>query len=148
MCDHCGCRAFQPIAELTAEHVQILTWAWSVAEAVRTGGTVDQDELSRLLALLDAHATKEEFGLYPELLEVDGLTEAECAVLEEEHRTIRVALVGGRFDRRDYYALSAHIETEEMELFSAARFTFDEVEWDEMTAVHSAVDEGAVSAPP
>lgn len=32
MCDHCGCRYFRAIAELTADHEQILELAWQVAE--------------------------------------------------------------------------------------------------------------------
>ena len=35
MCDHCGCRAFAPIAELTADHEDILRRAWALAEATR-----------------------------------------------------------------------------------------------------------------
>lgn len=31
MCDHCGCRAYPPIAELTAEHVEILRLAEPLA---------------------------------------------------------------------------------------------------------------------
>ena len=142
MCDHCGCREFAPIAELTADHEQILSMAWSIVEAVRAGRPADVDEVGRLVTLLDAHAAKEEFGLYPELMELGELTEVACAVLEEEHRTIRAALVEGHFDRREYYALSAHIEVEEMELFSAAGYEFEEPEWVEMAAVHNAVDSG------
>ncbi len=142
MCDHCGCRAFAPIAELTADHEQILATAWGLAEATRAGRPWAAGHLDGLLDLLDGHIAKEEAGLYPELLELESLSEADRATLEEEHRAVRAALAAGRFDRSDYYALAAHIEVEEMELFSAARFTFDEQEWDEMEVVHRAVDAG------
>ena len=33
MCDHCGCREYAPIAELTAEHVTILGLAEALAAA-------------------------------------------------------------------------------------------------------------------
>ncbi len=140
MCDHCGCRSFAPIAELTAEHEEILGVAWTLAEATRDQHAALAEDLRRLLALLDVHANKEESGLYPELLELGGLSEAECSDLEEEHRATRASLVSGHFDRRRYYALAAHIEVEELELFPAARFSFDEPEWDSMAAAHDAVE--------
>ena len=138
MCDHCGCRAFPPIAELTAEHVEILAMAWELAETARTGHPATPGVLDSLLALLDLHVIKEEAGLYPELLEVGALAEDACAALEEEHRVVREALVAGRFDRSEFYELASHIEVEEMELFSAARFNFEEPEWEEMAGVHLA----------
>ena len=148
MCDHCGCRAFPPIAELTAEHVEILAMAWDLAEAAHTGQPWPPGVLDSLLVLLELHAIKEEAGLYPELVELGGLTEAACAELEEEHRVVRAALVAGSFDRSDYYELASHIEVEEMELFSAARFTFEEPEWEEMAGVHLAAAEVLLGGAP
>lgn len=40
MCDHCGCRAYPPIAELTAEHEAILALAEPLAVATRHGHAV------------------------------------------------------------------------------------------------------------
>ena len=56
----------------------------------------------------------------------------------ELHPALREALVAGRFERSEFYELASHIEVEEMELFSAARFNFEEPEWDEMAGVHLA----------
>ena len=36
-----------------------------------------------------------------------------------------------------YFALASHIEVEEMELFPAAMFGFDDDEWDAMAGAHS-----------
>ncbi len=135
MCDHCGCRAFPAIAELTADHERILSLAWLLAEAPRRGDT-DPTVGDELLALLDAHVVKEETGLYPLLLAAGDLSAEASDALEDEHRTLRASLMDGAFDRRDYYALAAHIEQEEMELFPAAMFAFDDDEWDELRAVH------------
>lgn len=140
MCDHCGCRAFTPIAELTTDHEDILQRAWTLAEATRAGRTNPADEVAALLALLDCHADKEETGLYPRLIEVGGLSEEHSGELEEEHRDLHEALLSGRFDRPDYYALASHIEVEEMELFSAAMLRFDEAEWSSMAEAHHAAD--------
>jgi hypothetical protein len=129
VCDHCGCRAFGAIADLTADHERILRAAWTLAETPL--GDPRRPELTaRLLDVLDPHVEKEEQGLYPYLLEQGDLSPQAGAALEDEHVALRAALTGGRFDRRDYYALAAHIEDEEMELFPAAMFGFDDEVWD------------------
>ena len=138
MCDHCGCRAFAPIAELTAEHEVILAAAWALAEATRSGHPAEAGSRLELLAVLDLHAAKEEAGLYPELVALGGLSEQERDELEAEHLVLRAVVADGEFDRRAYYALAAHIEVEELELFSAARFSFDERDWDAMADAHAA----------
>ena len=112
MCDHCGCRAFPAIAELTADHETILSLAWRLAEAARRADTTDPTVRDELLAILEAHVVKEETGLYPLLLEVGDLSVETSRTLEDEHRTLRAAMTDGVFDRREYYALAAQIEQE------------------------------------
>jgi hemerythrin-like domain-containing protein len=127
VCDHCGCRAFPAIAELTEEHEQILELAWEVAEAAPHSavGTAARAQLHSLLA---AHVAVEEEVFYPLLVATGDLPLDACAVLEAEHRDLGAAL-DGRFDRRSFYALAAHIENEEMELFPAAMFAFEDEDW-------------------
>jgi hypothetical protein len=140
MCDHCGCREFPGIAELSAEHETILELAWQVAEGERAGQAADATVVGILLDQLDRHVDKEELALYPLLISVGDLAPETSDALEDEHRSLRATLVDGRFDRRQYYALAAHIEAEEMELFPAAMFAFDDETWDELDAVHRRVD--------
>ncbi len=125
MCDHCSCRQFRPIADLSAEHEVILGHAWQVAE----GTDADGDHARALLVVLDDHVRKEELGLYPWLSQTGDLADDVLARLEVEHVEVRSEIVEGRFDRRSYFALAAHVEEEEMELFPAAMFAFDEDEW-------------------
>ncbi len=135
MCDHCGCRAFAPIAELTADHERILELAWQVA----TGDPEAPERLAArdaLVTLLGVHSVKEEIGLYPQLIESGDLAVEDNDRLEEEHREVHEALVADRFDKREYFALAAHIEEEESELFPFAMFAFDEDEWNRMDAAH------------
>jgi hemerythrin-like domain-containing protein len=139
MCDHCGCRAFPPIAELTAEHEEILTRGWAVAEAERAGRIPSASEVDELVRLLAAHVRKEETGLYPELVARGALSADQLAELELEHRDLHDALTAVRFDRRAFYALAAHIEVEETELFPAAMFGFDDEEWDAVDGAHRSV---------
>lgn len=144
MCDHCGCRAFPPIAELTADHEAMLVLAWSLAEAPRRGQP-DDPVRSDLVALLDRHVAKEETGLYLALVSTGAVSDGEVNDLEVEHRDLRRTLTDGAFDRRDFYALAAHIEGEEMELFPAAMLSFDDDEWDVTSHAHRAVDAGPTS---
>ncbi|MCC7078288.1 MAG: hypothetical protein IT198_14290 [Acidimicrobiia bacterium] len=137
MCDHCGCRNFAPIAELTAEHEEILRLAWEVAES---GDESSSHSLPPLLAALDMHVRKEEAGLYPLLTQVGRLPAAQLGSLEADHADTRTALARGEFGRNEYYALAAHIEEEEIELFSAARFTFEEDEWEHLEEAHRSQD--------
>jgi hypothetical protein len=138
MCDHCGCRAFPPIAELTAEHEEILERAWAVAEVERGGRTPPAAEMDELVRQLDLHVRKEETGLYPTLIARGGLTADQLTGLEEEHRELHRTLTTAGFDRPAFYALAAHIENEEMELFPAAMLGFDDEEWDALDDAHRA----------
>lgn len=123
MCDHCGCRSFPEIAELTEEHERILELAWRVAEHD------DVAARAELRPLLAAHVAKEEDGLYPRLVATGGLEPELAAALEAEHVTIDAQVVGPDWNRRAYYELAAHIEQEEMELFPAAMFGFEDTDW-------------------
>lgn len=148
MCDHCGCRAYPPIAQLSAEHEEILRLAWALAEAARAGHQPRAGAVQDLARLLDLHVAKEETGLYPELIRLERLSAEQLGELEGEHRDIRQSLASATFDRRDFYALAAHIEVEEMELFPAAMLSFDDDEWDAMDDAHDrAVKERLVAGP-
>jgi hemerythrin-like domain-containing protein len=140
MCDHCGCRSFPPIAELTAEHEEILRLAWELVEAARLGAGPEATTRRDLLALLDLHGTKEEAGLFPALVETGGLSLDSVANLEAEHRDFRRQFAAAP-DRRHFYALAAHIEVEEMELFPAAMLGFDQEEWGATSDAHRAADD-------
>lgn len=136
MCDHCGCRSFPAIAELTGEHEEILDLAWTVSEAVRAGQPAPVVELATLRRLLDSHVIKEETGLYPLLIGEGDLTNELLGQLEEEHREIGEVFDVGGFSRKEYFALAAHIETEESELFPCAMFAFDDERWEAMLSAH------------
>lgn len=129
MCDHCSCRQNRAIAEMSTEHEQILEVAWALSERHGETGASDgplRDQLARMLAV---HVEAEETALYPLLVETGDLDAARRAGLEDEHSDLAVALMGGTFDRRAYYALAAHIEEEELELFPLTMFAFDDDDW-------------------
>lgn len=132
MCDHCGCREFPQIGNLNEEHEQILELAWKIVMDSEDGKTVTPEDVAPLVAILDRHVAKEEYGLYPKLVEVGELAGELLDELEAEHADIRKNLVELTFDRRDYFELAAHIETEEEELFPLTVFSFDDDDWDEL----------------
>ena len=50
MCDHCSCRQFPAIAELSEEHEAILGVAWELSEEGRSSGA-DEGASERLLRM-------------------------------------------------------------------------------------------------
>jgi hemerythrin-like domain-containing protein len=146
MCDHCGCRSFPAIAELTAEHEAILSFAEPIADMTRHHRAIDEEVRDRLVALLELHVAKEESGLYPLLITEMGQDTDAFDHLEDEHREILDAIDAGTFDHLALYALQRHIEEEEEVLFSAALFHFDGDTWDDLDAVHLQINGSALVA--
>jgi hemerythrin-like domain-containing protein len=145
VCDHCSCREYAPIAELTREHEEILALAAPLAETTRAGRTSDPDAVRRLRALLDLHSAKEEAGLYPLLIAEMGESADAFDHLEDEHREIHAAVESGTFDHLALYALQRHIEEEEEVLFSGALFHFDGSTWDDLEDAHRRVESDEAS---
>ena len=143
MCDHCGCRAYPAIAELTAEHEAILGLAEPLADATRYHRAIDSGARDRLLSLLEIHGAKEEAGLYPLLIAEMGEDDDAFDHLEADHRELFDAIDTDAFDHLALYALQRHIEDEEEVLFSGALFHFDGDTWDDLDAVHREVDRSA-----
>jgi hemerythrin-like domain-containing protein len=146
MCDHCGCRAFPAIAELTAEHEAILGLAETLADATRHHRAIDVEARGRLIAVLQTHVAKEEAGLYPLLIAEMGEDADAFDHLEVEHRELFDAIDADAFDHLALYALQRHIEEEEEVLFSGALFHFDGDTWDDLDAVQRKVDQSALVA--
>jgi hemerythrin-like domain-containing protein len=143
VCDHCGCRNVGPTAELTREHDEILVLAWRVAEADDLDSGPGLEALEAFAELHGRHSRKEELGLFPLVLEGGDCTPEQIDTLVAEHRELDRNLAARRFSRRDYYALAAHIEAEESEVFPMAMFGFDNIMWDDMEHAHRHVDAAA-----
>jgi hemerythrin-like domain-containing protein len=146
MCNHCGCREFPPIAELTAEHVEILGLAEPLAEATRQHHDIDPVTRDRLVDLLKLHVAKEEAGLYPLLVAETGEPASTYDELEAEHRELFAVIGAGAFDHLALYALQRHIEEEEEVLFSGALFHFEGDTWDDLAAIHRHVNDSHAHA--
>ncbi len=140
MCDHCGCREYAPIAELTAEHMTILGIAGTLADATDRAVPFPPADRERLRALLISHARKEELGLYPLLIAQSNDEPDAYEHLEQEHRDVIEAIDTDQFDHLALYALQRHIEEEDEGLFTRSTFYFDGDTWDTMEAAHRLVD--------
>jgi hypothetical protein len=140
MCDHCGCRRYPPIAEMSEEHERILEVAWALSEHQRATGVADGPLRDQLVAMLEVHVEAEEAALYPLLVETGDLDPSDRGRLEDEHAELQAVLHEGRFDHRAFYELAAHIEEKELELFPMAMFGFDDADWAVLAATPRFLD--------
>ncbi|HZT64995.1 MAG TPA: hemerythrin domain-containing protein [Acidimicrobiales bacterium] len=151
MCSYCGCDAERVIAELMDEHEQISWLAGRLLLAYQRGDRQLADALGEEIAgRFDHHATKEERGLFSQLLEA-ALGEDAVAELESDHRDLRPGLrgavdgtwigPGGLIDR-----LLRHAEREDSDVFPFALQLLPNQAWAEIQAVHHRFD-GAPSRP-
>lgn len=147
MCDYCGCRRSDVIAELSDEHERILELAYTLRDSA-----LSRDQATAMAAahalqlLLVPHTRKEEEGLFQQLRrrwETDG----RLAVLVDEHREIEDLLRGITSGRgwheaaqRATSVLSEHILAEETDLFPYALYELDADQWTMVEAVHEAVN--------
>jgi hemerythrin-like domain-containing protein len=85
MCEHCGCRGVEPIAELMDEHYALLDEAHLVRRALAAGDRPTAlTHLRRLVAHLEVHVGREEHGIFAALREQGEFLD-EVHLLEREH---------------------------------------------------------------
>jgi iron-sulfur cluster repair protein YtfE (RIC family) len=145
MCEHCGCRGVEPIADLMDEHLELLELAGDVRrhlvhgdrEAVREG-------LVALERLLDDHVRREERGVFAAMKAQGDFADA-VLDLETEHDSFAGSL--GTLDpdspdfghrvRRLLEELSTHIDKENLGVFPAAVVTLGASGWDVVSRAHA-----------
>jgi hemerythrin-like domain-containing protein len=148
MCDYCGCRDRPAIAELSAEHDELLELVYGLrrlAEAdehARARALVEQ----RVLPLLRDHVDKEERGLFTQL-RAAWEADARLDALADEHRGLdeRMArLTESPSWREELHEaarmLADHIVAEEVDLFPYALYELGSGQWEAIDAVHAERD--------
>lgn len=148
MCNYCGCRAFEPIANLSDEHVQILGLSGDIRRAVGRGEhMVAAGLLGSLQDVLELHDGVEELARYPAMarqLEYGELVGTLFDEHDEVDRVIQATLSAGEDSRgtEDWATvlvtlemLAEHIDHEEHGVFPAAAVTLDPADWVRATAV-------------
>jgi hemerythrin-like domain-containing protein len=135
VCSYCGCLALDSIAQLTAEHEQIITLMGDVRRAVAGAPPTDLDAAhSALAAMLGRHTAGEERSLFAELRndpELAGHVAALCAEHGELDTRLDQLLRGDTDAAHELEdLLRRHIDKEENGLFPAAAISLDGAAWD------------------
>jgi len=144
MCEHCGCRGIEPIAELMDEHFLLLDHAGEVRRLLDSG---DRDaawaRMAVMADLLVGHVQREEAGIFAALKEQGDFAEpvleleAEHASFDElvseldrESPTLRADL------ERLFVELSEHIDKENLGIFPVAVVTLGADGWNTVSRAH------------
>jgi hemerythrin-like domain-containing protein len=142
MCEHCGCRGVEPIADLMDEHFVLLDLAGEVRRRIAEG---DRPEamvgLERVQAELAPHVWVEENGLFAAMRESGDFVE-HVEELERDHLDIDGTLAG--LDPGDpawterviatLDLLEEHITKENVGLFPAAVVSLGASGWETVSA--------------
>jgi hemerythrin-like domain-containing protein len=144
VCEYCGCRQIEPLAELMDEHLALLDMASDVEIALRHR---EHDRaragLRRLADLLDRHVRREEDGVFAALKQTGEFLE-EVAELEQEHTDLHVGLADldpaepGVAEKVSamFRHLSDHIDKEDLGIFPVSVVTLHGSGWDTVARVH------------
>jgi hemerythrin-like domain-containing protein len=147
MCEHCGCRGIEPIAELMDEHLDLLELAGRIRRELaaddRPAAAASVAELGRRL---DRHVHREELGVFAALKSQGDFADP-VADLEREHLDFEAELAaldphhpGPEFERavrRMLGELSAHIDKENLGVFPVAVVTLDSAGWETVARAHA-----------
>jgi hemerythrin-like domain-containing protein len=146
MCEHCGCRGVEPIAELMDEHLSLLDLAGDIRRALSTGDRPAAVARLEVLARhLIAHVRREEAGVFTALKNQGDFVE-EVDTLEAEHVSFDEAVAGldpssaGFEDTvaRLLRDLDDHVERENVGIFPVSVVTLGATGWDTVNAAHQA----------
>lgn len=145
MCEHCGCRQIEPLAELMDEHFALLDVASDIEVALRhRENDRAVDLLRRLATLLDQHVHREEDGVFTALKETGEFVD-EVLELEQEHDDFdtQIAALDPRSPefaehvRELFEHLSLHIDRENLGIFPVSVVTLGARGWDTIARVHA-----------
>ena len=144
MCEYCGCRQVEPIAELMDEHLRLLEIAGDLRRAVLSdAGPTVQRLRAELVDLLADHTGREEAGVFAALRE-QGEYVDEVDALEGEHVDLDQAVAAldldgpGALEALDALVtdLSGHIDRENLGIFPVAVVTLGATGWGTVERAH------------
>jgi len=145
MCEHCGCRGVEPIAELMDEHYELLDLAGDIRRQLAAGDQVGAElTLVELGRQLDSHVDREERGIFAALKAQGDFADA-VLDLEGEHVAFDseledLAPAEPDFEQRVaslLAELSTHIDKENLGIFPVAVVTLGASGWDIVAEAHS-----------
>jgi hemerythrin-like domain-containing protein len=144
VCEYCGCRQVEPLADLMDEHLRLLEIAGDLRRALETGDrAVATERRSELVDLLTVHTRREEAGIFT-ALRAQGDYVDEVDALEGEHVTLDRAVAGLDLDATDAVGtldrvvadLSDHIDKENLGIFPVAVVTLGATGWEVVERAH------------
>jgi hemerythrin-like domain-containing protein len=144
MCEHCGCRGVEPLAELMDEHLRLLDLGGDVRRHLVAGDTSAAFEALKVVGrLLDRHVGREERGVFTALKEQGDFVEA-VEELEAEHVSFDEQLAALDPDSADFgdrvmellEELSLHIAKENLGIFPVAVVTLGARGWETVGKAH------------
>ena len=144
MCEHCGCRGVEPIAELMDEHFALLDLGGDLRRALAAEDrpTVVAT-LAELTDRLGRHVGREERGIFTALTQQGDFADA-VRGLEAEHAAFDTSLARLDPERAGFAEdllalledLVEHIDKENLGLFPAAVVTLGARGWETIGDVH------------
>lgn len=153
MCEYCGCRQVEPIADLMDEHMTLLELAGDLRRAlVERDAAVAVRKRDQLADLLGHHTGMEEAGVFAALRQqgeyVDQVDE-----LEAEHVSLDAAVAALDLDRpeavdaldRVVADLSEHVDKENLGIFPVAVVSLGATGWDLVERAHAEARERAAA---
>jgi hemerythrin-like domain-containing protein len=144
MCEYCGCRQLEPIAELMDDHMRLLELAGDLRRAlVEHDATEAAARRSELVELLAGHTRREEAGVFA-ALRAQGDYVDEVDLLEGEHvsldRTVASLDLAAptAVDVLDRLSaeLTDHIDKENLGIFPVAVVTLGATGWGIVERAH------------
>ena len=140
MCEYCGCRGNEAIAELMDEHYALLDEAHHVRRSMAAGDREGAlEHLRELVRHLDTHVRREEQGIFTALRDADEYVE-EVELLEKEHAAFDAAIAeldpaGPDFEQAVsalFVELDEHVERENLGVFPASVVTLGAGGWEKV----------------
>jgi hemerythrin-like domain-containing protein len=138
MCEYCGCRQVEPIADLMDEHMELLEITGDLRRALLDHDAVRAvTKRDALVNLLSRHTGREEAGVFA-ALKAQGDYLDEVVALEGEHVSLDEAVAALDLESSaavvllDRLAgeLSDHIDKENLGIFPVAVVTLGATGWD------------------
>lgn len=142
MCEYCGCRQVEPIAELMDEHLALLDLAGDLRRAVLAADTARAAEArSALVELLAGHTSREEAGVFSALRRQGDFVE-QVDELEGEHVDLDATVAALDLASPDVLRaldalvadLTDHIHKEDLGIFPVAVVTLGAAGWEVVEA--------------
>ena len=147
MCEHCGCRGVEPIAELMDEHLALLDLAGDIRRSLAAGDrAAAAAAVASLGDRLGRHVHREERGIFAALRDQGDFVD-EVVALEEEHLTFDAALAGLDPDAPDFevrvtgllHELDEHVERENLGVFPVSVVTLGATGWETVGRAHEEI---------